>query len=299
MKKELFEQIFALMFIVSLPVTAIFWLFFSDTRGVDEETEIFFAETVNGHYAQGDVVFPEVDWDLGFLRYLDHGITNVLLTLKESEAQDINLFREDGSKVFFLLKNKKSWEKLRNRLEINDYEKIEGDKGKVVIVPPLPEALNKKLIFSRDIHKASRVFLSKKGEETPCALSRKRWECSRHDWNYVGSTRAVVNKIPRQVVWAHPRTNEHLHVVFDIPEDSSSVHLSTAMLERAVRSRNKSPVRVSVLIDGKNVLNYVNRSVRNEHYNRINVPKGAKELEIRFITNDDGQRHFVFSGYIE
>jgi len=293
------QIIFGWLFLISIPVTAVYWLFFSDTRGVDEETEIFFAETVNGHYAEGDVVFPEVDWDLGFLKYLDHGITNVLLTLKESGPQDINLFREDGSKIFFLMKNEKNWEKLKRRLEISDYKSVEGDKGKVVIVSPLEEALNKKIIFSRDIQNASRVFFSKKNDEKPCALNRKRWECSHHDWNYVGATRTVVNKRPKHAVWAHPRTGEMLHVVFDIPEGSSTLHLSTAMLERAVRSKNRTPVRVSVVIDGKNVFNYVNRSVREEHYNKIDIPDGAKEMELRFATNDDGQRHFVFSGYIE
>jgi hypothetical protein len=299
MKKNLFETVFSLLFIISVPVTAIYWLFLSDTRGVDEETEMFFAETVNRYYSEGDVVFPEVDWDLGFLKYLDHGITNVLLTLKESSPQDINLFREDGSKIFFLLKNEKTWEKLKNRLEIDEHKKIKEEKSLVVIVNPLAESLSKKIIFSRDIHKASKVFFSSKDDEKPCSLNRKRWECSRYDWNFVGSIRTVVNKTPKQAVWAHPRTNKNLHVVFDVPQDSSTIHLNTAMLERAVRSRNRSPVRVSVIIDGKRIINYSNRSVREEYYNKIDIPDGAKELELIFTTNDDGQRHFVFSGYIE
>ncbi len=294
------EKIFAIIFIISMPVTAFFWLFFSDTRGVDEETEKGFAEIVNKNYSEGDVVFPEVDWDLNFLKFLDHGITNVLLTLKESEDEDIRMFRENGSKIFFLLKNPRNWEKIKTRLNIDQYEKSDAGKGAVVIVPPLESSINKKLIFSRDIHEAQRVFFSQKETEKPCVLNnRKQWECSRHDWNFVGARRVVVNKRPAQAVWAHPRSNEDLNIVFDIPENSSYIHLTTAMLERAVRSRNRSPVRVRVLIDGEPVLRYTNRSVRAGHYNKIEVPEDSKELKIIFNTSDDGQRHFIFKGFIE
>ncbi len=299
MKKELIERTFAWIFIVSIPVTAVFWLFLSDTRGVDEDTERSFAEIVNRYHNEGDVVFPEVDWDLGFLKHLDHGITNVLLTLKESGPDDIRLFRDDGAKIFFLLKNRKSWGKLKERLSIDEYEKREAGKGVVVIVPPKEDSLHKKLIFSRDVHKASEVFFSKGEDKKPCSLVSRRWRCSKHRWNHVGYTRAVVNKRPQQVVWAHPRTGENLHIIFDIPENSSTINLNTAMLERAVRSRNRSPVKVTVIIDENKVLEYTNRSVRDVYQNKIDVPEGAERLELRFKTRDDGQRHFIFNGYIE
>jgi hypothetical protein len=297
---KIISRSFVFLFLVSIPSTYIFWSFLSDRSGVDEETEKAFASVLNSKFEQGDIVFPEVDWDLGFLKYIDPGIHPVYLTLKETAEKDIRLMKEEGGKIFFLLKSEESWKEISGRTGVNELEIIKAGSGVVVIGSDGTESQRKPLVFSRDIGNAENVWFSKGEERFPCVKSSlTRWQCSKDDWNYVGLTTAAMNGKQQKAVWAHPKTGMTLHIEFDVPDKGRKIIFNTAFLETGYRSENKSPVEVELLIDGISASNYSNKSERKVYSNTIVIPADSKVLELRFKTEDAGQRHFVFNGYIE
>jgi hypothetical protein len=107
-----------------------------------------------------------------------------------------------------------------------------------------------------------------------------------------------MNGKQQKAVWAHPKTGMILHVEFDLPA-KGQIFFNTAFLETGYRSQNRSPIDVELLIDGVSLLNYSNKSERKVYSNTIVIPADSKVLELRFKTEDAGQRHFVFNGYIE
>jgi hypothetical protein len=296
---KIISRSFVILFLISIPSTFIFWSFLSDRSGVDEETEKALASVLNSKFEQDDIVFTEVDWDLGFLKHLDHGILPVYLTLKETTAEDLRLMKEDGGKIFFLLKNKDNWKEISDRTGVKEIEIIKAGAGVVVIGSDGTESQRKPLVFSRDIGNAKNVWFSKGDEKFPCTKSSSsKWQCGKDEWNYVGLTTAAMNGKQQRAVWAHPKTRMTLHVEFDVPEKGERIFLNTAFLETGYRSQNSSPVDVELLMDGASALNYSNKSEKRVYSNSIVIPENSNVLELKFTTEDAGQRHFVFNGYI-
>jgi hypothetical protein len=297
---KIISRSLVILFFISIPSTFIFWWFFSDRSGVDEETEKAFANVLNSKFEQGDIVFPEVDWDLGFLKYIDPGIHPVYLTLKETAEKDIRLMKEDGGKMFFLLKSEESWKEISGRTGVNELEIIKAGSGVVVIGSDGTESQRKPLVFSRDIGNAKNVWFSKGDEKFPCTKSSAaKWQCGKDDWNYVGFTTASINGKQQKAVWAHPVTDRVLHVEFDLPDEGREIFFNTAFLETGYRSQNRSPVEVELLIDSASALNYSNKSESRVYSNTIVITADSKVLELRFKTANAGQRHFVFNGYVK
>lgn len=288
----------AVLFVISIPVTFVYWSFLSDRSGVDDLTEKEFARIINEKYEEGDAIFPEVDWDLGFLQYLRPGVTSVFLTLKDTSHRELRYMKDEGGRIFLLLKNKEKWENISKKMEITEIERIKAGSGEVIIASDGTEKLRKEFSFVRDIGKAKEVWFSKNDEKFPCTLSGNRWQCGKDSWSYVGPASATLNGKTQRVVWAHPKSKTVLHALFDIPQEASKLILNTALLETAYRSDNTSPVEVEVLIDGKEVLKYTNKSESRVYMNSVPTGQGSKQIELRFFTDNDGQRHFVFNGYM-
>jgi len=297
---KILRSIFLWVFIFSIPSTFIFWTFLSDLGGYDEQTEKAFARIINTGFEEGDIIFPQIDWDLNFLKYLDHGITTVYLTLKETSANDLKYMKEDGGRIFLLLDNEEAWPQISNRLKLKEISRKSAGKGVVIIASDGTLRDRKKVLFSRDIGEASEVYFEKDGKRENCKkTSKSRWQCSRSDWNYVGLTVASMAGKQQKAVWAHPRSNKTLHVKYEVPEGAGIFVLNTAFLPAAVSSSNRSPVEVNVSFDDSNVAEYTNMSVSKIYSKRIDIPNGVKNIDISFFVKDDGQRHFVFNGYID
>ena len=288
----------AVLFVLSMPVTFIYWSFFSDRSGVDGITEKEFARIINEKYEEGDAIFPEVDWDLGFLQYLRPGITSLFLTLNETTHKELRYMKDEGGRIFLLLKNEGKWENISKRMGIAEIERIKAGSGVVIIASDGTQKLRKDFSFVRDIGKAKNIWFSKNDEKIQCILSGSRWQCGKDSWSYVGPVSAVLNGKTQRAVWAHPKSKTVLHALFDIPNGVSKLIFNTAFLETAYRSDNESPVEVSVFIDGKEALKYTNKSESRVYSNNLTIEDGAKEIEFRFFTENDGQRHFVFNGYM-
>ena len=300
MKIELLiGKIFLSLFIVSIITTFFFWTFWSDLNGVDDETEKSFADILNTKFESGDIVFPEVDWDLGFLKYINPGIFPIYLTLKETTGKEIQFMKDDGGKIFFLLKNKESWKKISERTGITEKEIIPAGSGVVVIGSDGTESQKQPLVFTRDIGNAKNIWFSKGEQKFPCTkTSSTKWECARNNWNYVGLTTAALSGKQQRAVWAHPRSGMTLHIQFEIPENGKKMVLNTSFTESGYRSQNKTPVEVEVVLDGLEVLKYTNKSERRTYSNNIDIPLNSGVVEFRFRTDNEGQRHFVFNGYV-
>lgn len=291
-------KIFLSLFIISIITTWIFWSFFSDTGSVDDETERKFAEILNTNFEPGDMVFPEVDWDLGFLKHIKPGIFPIYLTLKETNRKDIEFMKDDGGKIFFLLKNELSREKVLKQTGTTEIRTLKAGSGAVLIASD-GTSKKKPLVFTRDIGKAEDVWFSKGDEKNPCLkTSSTKWQCSKNNWNYVGLTTAPLSGKQQRAVWAHPRGGMTLHIQFEIPENGREMVLNTAFTETGYRSQNKAPVEVNVIIDGLEILKYANESKRKTYSNSVSIPENGRTLEISFSTDNEAQRHFVFNGYI-
>lgn len=297
---KILRTIFLWAFIFSIPSTFIFWTFLSDLGGYDQQTEKAFAEIINAGFEEGDIIFPQIDWDLNFLKYLDHGITTVYLTLKETSAEDLKYMKEDGGKIFLLLKNEDVWPKISDRLRLKEISRTSAGKGVVIVASDGTEKNRKKIVFARDIGEASEVFFEKDGTKESCLkISGSKWQCGKAEWNNVGKTVASMAGKQQKTVWAHPRSNRNLHIKYNVPQDSEVFVINTAFLSAAVSSSNKSPVDVKVSFDDKKVIEYTNMSVSKIYSRKIDISNNVKNIDISFFVKDDGQRHFVFNGYID
>lgn len=287
------------LFLISIPSTFVFWVFFSDVSGVDDHTEKEFAKVLNERFEEGDIVFPENEWDLGFLQYINPGITSIYLTLKDTSLKDLGFMKEEGGRIFFLMQKMKNWEEISHRTGVKEIERITAGSGFVVIGSDGTEKMRKEVSFVRDIGKAKEVWFSKEDKKMPCVKSSQfRWQCSRDEWNYVGTTAVRMGGKTQKAIWAHPKSGMTLHLTFDIPAASKKMVINTAFLETAYRSDNKAPVEVEILLDGRSVIRYTNKSESRMYAQDLDIADGSKEVEIRFFTENDGQRHFVFNGYL-
>lgn len=297
---KVIKLVFLWIFLLSIPSTFIYWTVFSDSDGYDEQAEAAFGKIINTSYEDGDVIFPEIDWDLNFLKYLDHGITTVYLTLKETTAGDLKYMKEDGGKVFILLRNDKRWEQISKRLKLKEISRKEAGNGIVIIASDGTGKNRKKILFSRDIGKAEEVYFEKSDKKEPCSkVSKNKWQCTKADWNYVGRTVASIDGKQQRAVWAHPRSSKFLYIKYKVPVGARKLVLNTAFLSAAVSSSNKSPVEVTISFDGKDVEKYTNRSISKIYRKNIDIPVNIDEIDISFFVENDGQRHFVFNGYID
>lgn len=294
------ETVFAVLFIISLFVTFIFWTFFSDYGGVDEETGKKIAQVLNEKFEYGDMVFPENEWDLGFMKHIDGGIFPIYLTLTDTTSKDLEYMNDEGGKIFLLLKDEKSRKKYIEQTGIIEKEVIPAGRSIVVVGSTASEKERKPLVFARDIGNASQVWFSKGNEKKECTkTSSVKWQCSNDSWNYVGMTLASINGRQQKAVWAHPLSDMTLHIKFDISEVEGTASFNTAFLEAGYSSKNRSPVEVEVAVDDEQVLKYTNKSEKRTYSNTFRIKKENSSLEIRFFTKDQGQRHFVFNGFVK
>lgn len=297
---KVIKLFFLWVFLLSIPSTFIFWTVCSDIGGYDEQTEKAFGKIINTAFEEGDIIFPEIDWDLNFLKFLNHGITSVYLTLKETSSDDLKYMKEAGGKIFVLLKDDSNWKEIAQRLKLKEIRRMKAGDGLVVIASDGTEKDTKKILFSRDIGKAEEVYFETAEKKEPCSkVSKNKWQCSKADWNYVGRTVALMGGKHQKAVWAHPRSGKTLHIKYNVPAGAQKLILNTAFLSAAVSSSNKSPVEVTISFDGQEVEKYTNKSVSGVYRKSIDIPENTQEMFLSFFVESDGQRHFVFNGYID
>lgn len=296
----IFEKIFLVLFIISIFSTFIFWWSgLSDKNALDEETERKFAEILNENFRHGDLVFTENDWDLEFLKHLKNGVLPIFLDLKNATEKSVAMMKNGDERVFLLMKSEKSREFYVKKLNLKVVEKFKAGRGEVVLAETLFKTVRKTVVFSRDIGKAKRVSFSDGEKTEECRkVSEKKWQCSKESWNYVGLTTALFNGESRQAVWAHPVSGKTLEIVFDVPEKSRTLRFNSVFAESAYYSKNRAPVNVEILADGKTLLKYANPLTSKVTEKSAKMPENTKELIIKLTTKDDGQRHFVFNGYL-
>ena len=294
------EKIFLVLFILSIFSTFIFWWSgLSDKNALDEETERKFAEILNENFRRGDLVFTENDWDLDFLKNLKNGIFPVVLDLKNATERSVAMMKNSDDRVFLLLKSEGSREKFVKKLNLKEIQVFKAGKGEVLLAETLFKTVKRTLVFSRDIGKAKKVaFVSGEKSEECRKVSETKWQCSDETWNYVGLATASFNGQQKQAVWAHPVSGKTLEIVFDVPKNSRKLHFNSVFAESAYRSKNRTPVNVEILADGKNLLKYVSPFTSKVTEKSMKLPENIKELTIKLTVSDDRQRHFVFNGYL-
>ena len=297
---EIIGKIFLALFVISIFSTFIFWWSgLSSKNALDEETERKFAEILNENFRRGDLVFTENDWDLDFLKNLKNGVFPVILDLKNATERSAAMMKNSDDRVFLLLKSEQSHEKYVKKLNLKVLETFKAGKGEVILAETLFKTVKRTLVFSRDIGKAKRVAFSDGEKSEECRkISETKWQCSDESWNYVGLTTASFNGNSKQAVWAHPVAGKTLEIVFNVPEKSGKLYFNSVFAESAYRSKNRAPVLVEILTDGKVLLKYASPFSSKATEKSIKLPENTKELTIKLTTSDDRQRHFVFNGYL-
>ena len=293
-------KIFLVLFVLSIFSTFIFWWSgLSDKNALDEETERKFAEILNENFKPGDIVFTENDWDLDFLKNLKSGILPIFLDLRNATEKSPAAMNSGDDRVFLLLESGDSREKFVKKLNLKEIQVFKAGKGEVILAETLFKTAKKSLVFSRDIGKAKRVTFSDGEKSEECRkVSETKWQCSSENWNYVGLTTASFNGHQKQAVWAHPKSGKTLEIVFDVPENSRKLYFNSVFAESAYHSKNRAPVNVEILTDGKNLLKYASPFTFRAIEKNAKIPENTKELTIRLTVSDDRQRHFVFNGYL-
>ena len=297
---EIIGKIFLVLFVISIFSTFVFWWSgLCDKNALDEETERKFAEILNENFRRGDIVFTENDWDLDFLKNLKNGIFPVVLDLKNATERSVAMMKNSDDRVFLLLKSEQSLEKYVKKLNLKVLETFKAGKGEVVLAETLFKTVKRTLVFSRDIGKAKRVAFSDGEKSEECRkVSETKWRCSDETWNYVGLTTASFNGHQKQAVWAHPVAGKTLEIVFDVPEKSGKLYFNSVFAESAYRSKNRAPVNVEIMTDGKTLLEYASPLTSRATEKSTKLPENIKELVIKLTVSDDRQRHFVFNGYL-
>ena len=290
---------FALLFLISIPATFIFWTAFSDRAGIPDEDERAVATFLNENFKEGDTIFPSPGWDIGFTRYLRDGITDISYRLTSYRAGELaDLLKTSNAALFFVLDNGDKWDSISSNHKLKAVKSVNIGSSLVVKAVPKEGREERLLDFATDIQKAEAVYLlDSKGTKHECKLMQERWQCSSHSWNYVGKKSVVIEGRKRLAVWAHPRSGKTLAVRFALPSGSKSIVLGTAFLERAYRASG-DPVSVKIKAGAEELLSYTNENLNKYYRNRIELPAGADHLELLFHVKNDGARHFVFNGYI-
>ncbi|HSA34347.1 MAG TPA: hypothetical protein P5077_11535 [bacterium] len=291
---------FFVLFLAAILVTGIFWLFLSDRHGFTAADEPLIAEILNREFRPGDIIFPKPDWDIGFTRYLRDGITDISYTLDAFTKEELSDLNNNGVNVlWFVVDAEERWGDIRARFVLKEQGRYPAGEALVIKAQPSGDAVVKLFDFTNDLAQAREVYLTDaKGSREECAWDRDRWKCGRQEWQYVGPQRTLMAGRWQKANWAHPRTERTTHVVFENTVGATVLILNSSFLERAYREQNGKPVRVTVTVDGRELLRYENESIKKLYRHRIALPEGAKMIDLSFWVKFDGARHFVFNGYL-
>ena len=249
-----------ILFIAALLTTGIFWLFLSDRHGFTAQDEPLIAEIINREFRTGDIIFPAPDWDIGFTRYLRDGITDISYTLHAFTKEELSDLNNNGVNVlWFVVDSEQRWNNIRDRLALREQGRFPAGESLVIKAQASGDAVAKLFDFTDDLALAKEVyFADANGNRDTCSWDRDRWKCGNQEWQYVGPQRTLMAGRWQKANWAHPRTERTLHVVFENTVGATALVLGTSFLERAYREENGKPVRVTVTVDGKELLKYEN-----------------------------------------
>ncbi len=298
MTEQKLSKIFAYTFVIFSLISAIFWVFFSNTKGYNTQTEQKIAHILNNDYKQGDYIFIEPSWDIGFTNYLRDGITNISYTLKAFNANLIASLTNKTGSIYFILPTQKDWQNTQKKYNLNKIKEWKLKKAIIVKAVSKEKSVQKLFDFFDGIMQAKEVYLQDlNGKKHQCLKKKERWQCSYHQWNYVGDYIALMGGVSQKAIWSHPRSRKFTNIVFD-SKNASKMVLGTAFLERAYHEPNGKPIKVSVYADNKEILKYTNENKDFYYRHTITLPKNTKTIRISFYVENDGARHFVFNGYL-
>ena len=116
------------------------------------------------------------------------------------------------------------------------------------------------------------------------------------NWVYVGPHEMNSGNTNKSCIWAHPAKNGTLKISFPNPPPRSNIQFEHALSNNAVRSSNKSPVNVTISLDGIHMkkLSRGNRAGFTSSSFSLNS-KPVKNLTLEITAKNDGARHYCFN----
>ena len=103
--------------------------------------------------------------------------------------------------------------------------------------------------FAQMISDAEVKVVEKSGKQTRCTWStrRQRFLCKKlPNWMYVGPYQMKSGRDDKTCIWSHPISKGQVHVTFPLPAITSRLIFEHAFSDKAARSKNRSPVTVSI-----------------------------------------------------
>ncbi|MFH1788577.1 MAG: hypothetical protein ABH834_04280 [Candidatus Altiarchaeota archaeon] len=148
---------------------------------------------------------------------------------------------------------------------------------------------------SEDINNAQVYFTSQDGVKI-CELSAggDLWRCSGNEWNYIGTSPHKLGKHLRRCVWAHPITNNTLHIIFEDVDLGSKVEGFYGIIDG---TSTEDPGRVDFVVSVGDVDVYDGSTVNPGLKEFEFETGGASDIEFKVFTNKDVRRHFCFDAW--
>ena len=212
MTQQRFSKFFAYLFILSAVFSAIFWTFFSNLAGYKNQTEQEIAHILNNEYKKNDYIFIKPSWDIGFTNYLRDGITNISYTLDAFNANLMASLNTGKNAIFFILPNNQ-WKQIAKQYNLKKIKKWNLKKAVIIKAKSKKKPIHKLFDFFKGIMQAKEVYLQDlNGNKHNCIKQKDRWQCSYHQWNYIGDYVALMGGVSQKAIWAHPRSRKFTNV---------------------------------------------------------------------------------------
>ena len=164
----------------------------------------------------------------------------------------------------------------------------------------LAERADIRFDFRAQLHQA-KVRMRRQSTAVPCdRWVENRWQCSRHDWNYVGRITVELDRDPREVIWAHP-ADHPLEIEFDGVPAGRELRVHTGFTPPAARAVGGTSVTLQVLVNDREIGRVVQDNQTGYFLHRWDLTglgRGPHRVTFVVTAPHGGMRHFCFDGEV-
>jgi hypothetical protein len=131
-----------------------------------------------------------------------------------------------------------------------------------------------------------------------CEWKGRRHQCPREDWSYVGPAIVTAGGLMRQCTWMHPVGGGRLALTLPLFPLGERLQGHHGLSDSVLRGVNQAAVRLSVLLDGQEVLTASNPNEQGWFDWAVETPGrdgSTGEVTLLVETSNPAQRHFCLT----
>ncbi|MBN1945515.1 MAG: hypothetical protein JW797_07550 [Bradymonadales bacterium] len=156
--------------------------------------------------------------------------------------------------------------------------------------------------LAQELGRARVFFRGPDGQQIPCDRWRfGRWGCGLEEWLWVGPTQLDMRGVNRSCIWAHPRAGYELVIQFSRVPSGSRLSGRYGLSDSAVAVADGADVGFEVRV-GQVERQFVAENRQGFFPYQVpldGVGEGPIDIEFVVTAENDGRRHFCFSGAIQ